>query len=364
LIKNNTKILISPLHWGLGHAMRIVPISQQLHANGCTIFIAASSTLISLLKEECPYATFIDDNSVEIKYGATSISTTIKLLSQLPVLLKQIKQEQLLVKQWIKTYDINFIISDNRYGLYHAEVPSILITHQLNIQFVFGKKIIKKINERLIGKFFGCWVPDNADKNKRVGGILTENNSLKLKINYIGLLSRFGQIQAKNKEQINKQLLFILSGPEPQRTVFENKIIAEVTLHKIDGILVRGTQLINDKLDKSLFAACIDFANAALLKTLIENSNIIICRAGYSSIMDLICLQKKAMLVATPGQSEQVYLSKYVSSKKWFYSESQKHFSLQNVDRVNDFDPIKIETQPFDFYQLVLKTKQEFELTK
>lgn len=352
------------MHWGLGHAMRIVPIVQQLHENGCTIFIAASSTLISLLKEECPYATFIDDNSVEIKYGATSISTTVKLISQLPTLLKQIKQEQLLIKQWVKTYGIDFIISDNRYGLYHAEVPSIFITHQLNIQFLFGKKIIKKINERLISNFWGCWVPDNADKNNRVGGILTESNFLKLKINYIGLLSRFARAVTKNPEQVNKQLLFILSGPEPQRTIFENKIINEVRLHKVDGILVRGSNVINDNLDKNLFVSCIDFANATLLKTLIENSNIIVCRAGYSSIMDLISLQKSALLVPTPGQNEQVYLSKYLTNKKWFYSETQQQFSLQNINKVNDYEPIIIENKPFDFYQLVLKTKQEFDLIK
>ncbi len=45
----------------------------------------------------------------------------------------------------------------------------------------------------------------------------------------------------------------------------------------------------------------------------------------------LVALEQKAILVPTPGQTEQEYLATYLKQKEIFYSTTQAGFSLQNA---------------------------------
>ena len=71
------------------------------------------------------------------------------------------------------------------------------------------------------------------------------------------------------------------------------------------------------------------------LNELLNNSEYIVARSGYSTIMDLLTVKKNAILVPTPGQTEQEYLGQYLHEKKWMYSVAQKNFNLQTA--MNDF---------------------------
>jgi UDP-N-acetylglucosamine transferase subunit ALG13 len=215
-------------------------------------------------------------------------------------------------------------------GLYHKKIHCIYITHQLTIKTggSFTERIAQKIHYHYINKFSACWVPDNEGK-ANLAGVLSHPVVLpKAPVSYIGHLSRFERTATAGKYG----LCFILSGPEPQRTVFEKIILADIEHMPEKICLVRGlpqeTQVLK------LNNAAIEVKNhlpAAELSTIIQQSEMIISRCGYSTIMDLVKLQKRAILVPTPGQTEQEYLAAYLQEQKLFYSEDQKNFSLQKA---------------------------------
>ncbi|MEO6706954.1 MAG: glycosyltransferase, partial [Ginsengibacter sp.] len=75
------------------------------------------------------------------------------------------------------------------------------------------------------------------------------------------------------------------------------------------------------------------------LNVLMQQSRIIISRSGYTTVMDLATLRKKAILIPTPGQTEQEYLAKYLFQKQYFFSMEQKDFFIEDaLKKVNSFD--------------------------
>jgi predicted glycosyltransferase len=67
------------------------------------------------------------------------------------------------------------------------------------------------------------------------------------------------------------------------------------------------------------------------LRQEIERAEWVISRCGYSTIMDLVALQKKALLIPTPAQTEQEYLAAYLHRKHIAFTTSQKNFSLPGI---------------------------------
>ena len=262
----------------------------------------------------------------------------VKLLLQLPGILYRIYAENRWLKKAVKANRIDAIISDNRMGLFHKKIPAVYITHQLTIKTGdrFTENIAQKIHYHFINKFNACWVPDTEGEPDLAGALSHPAILPKAPIIYLGPLSRF----EKKEAEIKYDLCIILSGPEPQRTFFEKIILND--LHKVGGktFLVRGlpgeTELPGSN------NSSIEIKNhlpADELSNIIQQSKIIISRCGYSTVMDLVKLQKKAILVPTPGQTEQEYLGRYLQEKKWFNSVDQNAFSLSGaIKKIDDFD--------------------------
>ncbi len=249
---------------------------------------------------------------------------------------------------------IDGIISDNRYGLFHKICPSIFITHQLQIQsgigatsaaghwrLVVGRWADRKLlkwNYAFIEKFSSCWVPDLEGKWS-IGGLLSHPPRLpSIPVKYIGTLSRFH----RSEKNIQKNtLLILLSGPEPQRTEFENILFSQLANITLNTVVVRG--LPGTDLPVPFIRDGIRIWNhlpSDALNELLNNSDYIVTRSGYSTIMDLLTVKKNAVLVPTPGQTEQEYLGHYLHEKKWMYSVSQKNFNLQEA--INDFEKAEL----------------------
>jgi len=184
------KILICPLDWGLGHASRCIPIIEKLIALEFEVIIAANNNALSLLQHTFPTLHFIQLLGFAVRYPKNG-KMNLKMLLQVPAFLKSIKNEHQALEKIIEQYQINVVISDNRYGCWSAKVPSVFITHQLNIQAPFFKKWLQKINYKFINRFNECWIPDVEDKINLSG--LLGHNFKELKTNhfYIGVLSRF-----------------------------------------------------------------------------------------------------------------------------------------------------------------------------
>ncbi len=320
-------VLVAPLDWGLGHATRCIPIISELVTLGCTVLIAAEGPAKELLQKEFQELHFIELRGYRVRYSRSKSGMPLKMLLQFPRILYRIYAENRWLKKMIASRKIDAVISDNRMGLFASRIPCIYITHQLCIKTGsgFSDTIAQKIHYHYINKFNACWVPD-AREPLNLAGELSHPRSLpNIAVKYLGPLSRFKKEATSEKYE----LCIILSGPEPQRTIFEQLILSELEHVEGNVCLVRGLPGETEvpALNKN-GAEIKNHLPAEELNLVILQSKMIICRCGYSSVMDLVKLGKKAILVPTPGQTEQEYLSRYLLGQKIFYSVEQENFSL------------------------------------
>ena len=323
-------VLVAPLDWGLGHATRCVPIVFKLLQENCKVIIAAEGACKYLLEQEFPDLIFLDLAGYRVKYSRNKFRMPVKLLIQFPKIIYRIYSEHRWLKKMVKQHAIDIVISDNRFGMYHKNVPSVYITHQLKIKTGnrFTEWVAQKIHYRFINKFTACWVPDTEEKFNLAGELSHPHVMPAIPVKYIGPLSRFEKIETENKYD----LAIILSGPEPQRTVFEEMILMDLKKYSGKTLLVRGLPA-NTTLLQTV-SSSLEIQNhlpAPELNLILLQSKIIISRCGYSSVMDLIKLQKKAVLVPTPGQTEQEYLANHLMKQKLFFCADQDNFSLPEV---------------------------------
>lgn len=330
-------ILITPLNWGLGHATRCVPIIRKILEQGDSPIIAADKAPLAFLQKEFPDLDYIKLPGFEPIYSKGN-SQVFKLLTSIPSALIDFKKEHLEIEKIVKERKIDTIISDNRFGCWSKNAYSIFITHQLHIQvprlFRWTYPIVNMISRSYIKHYDELWIPD-IEKEPSLSGILSHPADINIKTKYIGLLSRFENTKRKDIIHQDIDYLVILSGPEPQRTIFENIIIKQAP--EIEGRIVVLRAKVGDTTSQRISESMkqhLTFYNHAdddLFIELIYRSKNIICRGGYSSLMDLAALGRNAFLVPTPGQTEQEYLAEYLTRKGLFNSCKQKDFQLKNV---------------------------------
>jgi len=320
------KILVAPLDWGLGHATRCIPIVRELELAGYGVLISADGNGEHILREAFPHLQFINLHGYRLSYS-TYIPAWLKIFFQLPKIIFVMRREHAALKKIIDEHQIDIVISDNRFGLWNKKVKTVYITHQLMIKCPRGLKVFEPMlhafHKKIIAKFDHCWIPDYAGENN-LSGDLSHKYPLPKNAEFIGPLSRF---DTGEQSEIQYDLCIILSGPEPARTVFEKKVRELLIDYRGKSILIRGRPGDKNSSTEKEIQIC-SHLNSDALKKVILSSRYIICRSGYSGIMDLVALNKNALLIPTPGQTEQEYLAVYLSSKKIFQSQSQKDFTL------------------------------------
>jgi uncharacterized protein (TIGR00661 family) len=324
---NIPTILIAPLDWGLGHATRCIPIIKALLQLNYNIYIACNNHQKKLLEAEVVNVNFLLLNGYNIKYSSNNRSFALSILIQLPKIKTAIKLEHLWLQEAIEKYKIDVIISDNRYGLHTTKVPCIFITHQLLIKapFSFIEKYLQKINYQFINKFTQCWVPD-FELMQNIAGALSHPEKLpNIPVKYIGPLARF-----EDKDKIEKKYDYciILSGPEPQRSILEQLILEQTPSISGKILLVRGLPNSQEQLTKTDNLEVKNHLSTIKLGEAIRQSDYIITRSGYTTVMEVLWLEKKSIVIPTPGQTEQEYLAKKLMQQGWCYSVSQWQFNL------------------------------------
>jgi len=323
--------LVTPLDWGLGHATRCIPIIHLLLANNFDVLIATSGAVLPLLKLEFPDLSFFELPSYKAR-SSVRVPLILKVFMQGPNLLFAIYKEHLLIEKITGENRIDAIISDSRFGCYSKKVKSIFVTHQLTILMPFWLKwlqgFINFLNHRLIKRFDECWVPDFS--SNRITGKLTESKNLK--VTFIGMRSRF----KKTKQLVPKRydLLVLLSGPEPQRSVFEDMVIKQVKEFEGTVLIVRGLPESKAVIPPQMlpqFTTVVNHLPSHDLQQAIEASEIVLSRSGYTTVMDLYFLEKKAIFVPTPGQTEQEHIAEQLEKRKIIFSVPQKDFNLRKA---------------------------------
>ena len=319
------KILVAPLDWGLGHATRCIPVIRELLAQNCDVHIAGNGASLELLVKEFPALPAHSLPAYAPEYPHQG-SMAWKMLRQLPKFLKVIAQEHRDVERLIWRHAIDGIISDNRYGSWSSRVPSVFITHQSNIlmpkRFGCLSGVVRRVNIGKMKKFTQCWIPDVP--NRPLAGKLLSFGELPkgFKYEFIGPLSRF---TPRPQDKIRYDLAAVFSGPEPQRTLLENIVVPQLKKSSLRYFVVRG--VLNEP-EQDAGDHYADFMTSSELQQLIESSEIILARSGYSTVMDLAALGKRAIFIPTPGQTEQEYLADRLSDMGIAYCMQQKNFDL------------------------------------
>lgn len=318
------KILIAPLDWGLGHATRCIPVIRELITKGHDVHIATSGLAYFLLVKEFPTVMVFQLPSYKATY-ATRLPLLLKVFIQVPYFLYVIWKEHKQIAKLVKQHQFDCIISDNRYGCFSQEIQSVFITHQVNILLPNGfswlQECINFFNHRLISNFDECWVPDFGRNG--ITGKLTESKTLS--IFYIGMLSRFH----KRNEPISKEynLLVLLSGPEPQRSIFESIVLQQLKSYDGKYLVVRGLPDTQEQTPDCI----VNHLVSEQLQQAIESSEMVLSRSGYTTLMDLYFLEKQAIFVPTPGQTEQEYLAMQLYKRGISFFMPQQDFSLQHA---------------------------------
>jgi uncharacterized protein (TIGR00661 family) len=349
------RVLITPLDWGLGHATRCIPIIRELLKSGCEVMVAGSGDSLLLLKAEFPSLKFFSIPGYAPVYPGKG-SMVLKMVLQLPKFINTIRKEHTAIEALIRKAGIDLIISDNRYGCWSSQIPCVFITHQSNIlmpkRFGWLQGAVHLINEKCIRKFTRCWIPDFPDEHSLAGDLISFGKiDPAAKIDHIGPLSRFtASFQSVKKYDVTA----IFSGPEPQRTLLENKVTEQLKTSGLKFFIVRGTLSSSESLSIEYSA---DFLTSQDLQQVIESSELIIARSGYSTIMDLAALGKKAILIPTPGQTEQEYLAQSLMKRGWIFSMSQADFDL--LAAVKNARKLPGLTRPMDSSVLLEKAIRE-----
>lgn len=348
------RILVAPLDWGLGHATRCIPIVYELLAQGAEVVLATNGRAFELLKKEFPDLPIEKLPAYDIHYQSSNMFWNIGL--QLPKIAKAAWQEHRVLKALIAKHQIDAVISDNRYGCFRRNVKSVFITHQLNIlipNFIL-QKLVNRINHQFIRHFDECWIPDVEDTNNLSGELTKFSTEIPAK--FLGVLSRMNSLDLPQKYDA----IIVLSGPEPQRTHLEKLILAQAIFLTHQFLLVQGKTETYRETYIATNIRVVTFLAGDALNRAMAAAHIVICRSGYSSIMDLAMLGKKAILIPTPGQTEQEYLAKRFFKKGIFFYQKQSALNLaEALEKVRQFSGLNDETY-LTSHQILKKNIQAF----
>jgi len=318
-------VLVCPLDWGLGHASRMIPVIQRFTESGYQIFLGGSGKSGELLKMTFPELPYIQIPSTEIRYARDPHWLLLKLICQIPGLILSAIREHQYVKSIIEKHRINILVSDNRYGLFCRKAYCIFVTHQISPVLPpllkWAEYPLYLMLRIIIGKYNECWIPDTPHREMNLTGKLSHRFKIPENAKYVGILSRFTSMyDMPIKEPPEKyELAIILSGPEPHLTILLQSVLALTRKMERKTIIITGfnTKYPVNSISNTMITV-VSHLDQHQFYQVIKNAGVIICRSGYSSIMDLIALQKTAILIPTPGQTEQIYLAENLTRMGYF----------------------------------------------
>ena len=312
------KILIAPLNWGLGHATRCIPIIRQYLDQGDEVVLGGDGDSLLLLHRAFPELRIINLPSLKLCYDEDAKQRNFYWRS-IPILLRSAIADHYYLRQTLAIEQFDLVISDNRFGFFSKDVRCVYITHQLypilpKRLFLF-QPLVRWLHARVYNRYDEVWVPDYEDTRDNLSGDLSHGGHFDKRAKYIGPLSRFSLCTSEKIQagcRINHySTVAILSGLEPQRTIFEQQILHRFSISTDSLLLVRGKVSEPQTTIQKNNITIVSSLNDSEMVIAMTNAQKIIARSGYSTIMDLeaLGLLSKAELHPTPGQSEQEYLA-------------------------------------------------------
>lgn len=344
-------VLVCPLDWGLGHASRCVPLIRLLLEEGFRVTLAADKRPYEFFRKEFPHFSIIRFPGYRFSYPERG-SMNLKMLFSAPRILYGIYKENRQLRKILRENTFDIVISDNRFGAWNPGVYSVYICHQLRVKIPgclhFLESILYALHRFFISHYDECWIPDN-ETGFALSGELSHFGHLPANASFIGPLSRFAMLTAPDAPAII-DIAVVLSGPEPQRSILEDLLVNELRSTNLKTAVLRGVTEGDLSSETDHDITVYSHLGTTEMYHLLSSASLIICRPGYSGIMDLACLGKKALFIPTPGQTEQEYLAEYYSEKGIFYFKPQHSIDLNtDIPEAMKFAGIIIN---FDFIKL------------
>jgi UDP:flavonoid glycosyltransferase YjiC (YdhE family) len=342
------KILVCPLDWGLGHAARCIPLIRALKASH-EVVVAAGGAGRALLAREFPDLRVLDFPGYRVRYARRALFFFPYLLLQAPFLMAGLRSERRRLEALAAEENAGLVISDGRYGCRLAHIPSVLVTHQLFLRIPGGpqaRSLLFAFHARLLRRFSEVWVPDWPGASN-LSGELGHGPRLPKNIRYIGPLSRFPEGSAANPassippsgkpKRDTPLIVAAVSGPEPQRSLFEEKLRIELDGRIGTRVLLRGRpaqspgpapEIIEGRLN------VFDHLDGPALENLFRAADLVVSRSGYTTVMEMAALGlKRVLVVPTPGQTEQEYLADHLQKQGAALRQEQDHLDLESALR-------------------------------
>jgi predicted glycosyltransferase len=326
--KQHPLILVGVLDWGLGHAGRTIPVVKELQRQGAKVVLAGAGRAGILLQKECPDLPYLECPAYAVNYKGRNMFWA--MFRQLPKIAAAILREHRWLRRIQGIYHFDAIISDSRFGCFHPSVPSVMVAHQLNLllkpRWIFT--IVNWFYRQLLRRFDEIWVPDHPNG---LSGKLSTPSPFR-NTRYLGWLSRMQPAAPA----VKYELMVLLSGPEPQRSQLEEIILQQLSndLPALSALLVQGkTEGHFKRRLANTNTEVISFLTGEELSRALAQARFVLCRAGYSSLMDLAVLQKPAILLPTPGQPEQEYLARHCADSGWAYITREEELDLKQAIR-------------------------------
>ena len=323
------KIVYSVCSWGLGHATRSLPMIRKLIDEGNELTIISHDRTLELLKKELgSNFEYYDIPDYPMLLSGNSRQFMAKSVIYWPNFIYRMRRGLTKVTKILKNNKYDLIISDGRYESYSRKIPSFLITHQVRILNPLRIKMFERgseiFNLFFFKRFAGILIPDYEDEDNLSGELSHNLHRIdEKKLHYVGVLSDF------KKKNTKKDIDYLISitGPEPQRSILQNKLLPEI--NNLDGkvVVTLGKTEEKDKIKKDNVETY-SFMTKEEREDILNRSKLVVSRSGYSTILDLAVIGNKALMMPTPGQTEQEYLAKYHNSKNNFYSISQDKIDL------------------------------------
>jgi len=339
------KVIYAVCSWGLGHATRSLPVIRKLIKEGEDLTIISNGRSLDLLKNELKdsVSEYISIQDYPMLLSENSRQFMAKSVIYWPKFIHRMRKGLSTLTKILEKRKCDLIITDARYDMYSRKIPTYFISHQMRILNPLRIKIFERGSEIFNSYFFkrykGVIVPDYEENN--LSGELSHNlNKIdEKKLHYIGVLSDF------EKKELKKDIDYFISisGPEPQRTIFEKKLLNQIDNLNGKIIVTLGkSEKLNEFISKDYESYT--FLDKNKREELLNRSKLVISRSGYSTILDLSVIGSKALMVPTPGQIEQEYLAKYLNKKDYFYCVNQDKINLkENVEIAKEKKGIKRE---------------------
>ncbi len=351
-MKNKT-VVYAIIDWGLGHVTRSTPIIKRLIKDNNKVILVSYGKALSMLKQEFSECTILEIKDTQVRYPKFGFLFVFAMIFQVPKMFFGWAHERSQIKKIVKEYDADLIMTEMRLGFWHKRVPSVLITHQLRFHLPKRLRAFMIFGEwfnRIVFKHFDrVFVPDAAGK-PNLSGILSHDTAISRhkKVRHVGCLSSVVPQASIKNEDID--YMISISGPEPQRSEFEKRVCKQLDRLKGKVVVTLGRpaeekNILQQSKNLTIYA----HLNRNEMNEMMQRAKHVICRSGYSTVMELLALGKSAMFVPTPGQTEQEYLGKLYEEQGLFTCCSQEKLDL---GKLNFYSAEKLKSQNIPVNQL------------